>query len=280
VVGVGGGVGQPGVKHDHLGAVGAGLSDPLGVRVEVVPGFQVGADQVDDLGVGVIGAGPVDTHPELEPSPAAGRAHVGVGVVPVHAPARQHPLGEPVLPRAADVDHDLVLPALDDRGPDPGRQRIENLVPADSLPPAATTWPGPAQRVQDAVWVGDLVDRGWALGTVTPAGAGVLGVPLELAHLARLAVDVSQQPTGGLAVEAGGRHERVVPLLAGRPGPRGQFHPVIPAFFRRERGQVDPARPLVERLSPGLDCRTGRRHPGAQSIQVGVTVLAGHPTIS
>ena len=112
VVGVGGRIRQPGVQHDELGAVFPGLGDALSVRVEVVPGFQVGADQVDDLGVGVIRAGPVDTHPELEPGPAAAGAHVGVGVVAVNTPAGQDPLGVPVLARPAEVDHDLVVPFL------------------------------------------------------------------------------------------------------------------------------------------------------------------------
>ena len=153
VVGVGGGVGQPGVQHDHLRAVLAGLGDPLRVRVEVVPGLQVRADQVDDLRVGVIGAGPVNAHPELEPGPAAAGAHVGVGVVAVDAPAGQHPLGVAVLAGAAQVHHDLVVASLLQGRADPRRDGVQGLIPGDPLPlalpgaplGASGTGPGPGR---------------------------------------------------------------------------------------------------------------------------------------
>src|SRR5579875_3431949 len=50
--------------------------------------------------------------------------------------------------------------------------------------------PRALERVQDPVRVGDLVDGGRSLGAVTAAGAGVLGVALELAHPEGLAVHV------------------------------------------------------------------------------------------
>ena len=270
VVRVGGRVGQPGVQHDHLRAVLPRLRDALGVRVEVVPALQVGADQVDDLGVRVVGAGPVDPHPELEPGPAAAGADVGVRVVAVDAPAGQDPFGVPVLARPADVHHDLVAASLGQRGPDPGRQRVEDLVPADPLPPAAAARAGPLHRVQDPVRVGDLVDRGRPLRAVAPARAGMLRVALELAHLPGVAVDVGQQPARGLAVEAGGGDEHVVPLLAGRPGAGGQLHPVVPPLLRRERGQVHPARALVEGLPARFGGGPRGRHPARELVQADV----------
>ena len=91
----------------------------------------------------------------------------------------------------------------------------------------------------------------------------MLGVALELADLPGVPVHVREQPAGGLAVEAGGGHQRVVLFLPRRPGPRGQLHPVVPAFLRRERGQVHPAGSLVERLAPGLGGRRARPTPGA-----------------
>ena len=218
VVGVRGRVGQPRVEHDHLGAVRPRLRDPLRVRIEVVAGFQVGADQVDDLGVGVIGARPVRPHPELVAGPPAAGADVRVRVVAVDAPAGEHPLGEAVLARPADVHHDLVLPVLDDRGPDPARERVERLVPADPLPAARAAGAGPAQRVQDPVRVGHLVDGGRAFRAVAAPGARMLGVSLELAHPQAVPVHVGEQAAGRLAVEAGGGDQHVAVFLAGRPG--------------------------------------------------------------
>ena len=158
----------------------------------------------------------------------------------------------------------------DQRGADPGRQRVQGLVPADPLPSAAAARPGPLHRVQDPVRVGDLVERGRALGAVAAARAGMLGVALELAHLPGVAVHVGQQAARGFAVEARGGDEHVVPLLAGRPGARGQLHPVVPPFLRRERGQVHPAGALVEGLPAGLGRGPGRRHPARELVQAGI----------
>ena len=196
VVGVGGGVGQPRVEDDHFRAARLGVGDPLGVRVEVVAGFQMRADQQDDVGVRVVGAGPVDAHPEVVARPGAGGAHVGVRVVPVNAPAGQDPLGEAVFPRPPDMVHDLVPAVLRDRRPDPGGDVLQRLVPADLRPAALAAPAGPLERVQDPVRVGDLVERGGPLGAVTPAGAGMLGVALELADGQGVAVDVSKQAAG------------------------------------------------------------------------------------
>jgi len=66
------------------------------------------------------------------------------------------------------VDHDLVLPLLDDRGAQPRGDPVERLVPADTLPLAAAARADPLERVEDAVGVGDLVDRRRALGAVAP----------------------------------------------------------------------------------------------------------------
>ena len=122
-------------------------------------------------------------------------------------------------------------------------------------------------RVQDPVRVGDLVDRRRALGAVAAARPGMLRVALELAHLPGLPVHVGEQPARGLAVEAGGGDEHVVPLLAGRPGPGGQLHPVVPPFPGRERGQVHPARPLVEGLPARLGRGPGGRYPAPELVQ-------------
>src|SRR6266567_2897793 len=145
-----------------------------------------------------------------------------------------------------------------------------SLVPADPLLSAAAARAGPLHRVQDPVRVGDLVERGRALGAVAAARAGMLGVPLELAHLPGLAVHVGEQAARGFAVEARGGDEHVVPLLAGRPGPGGQLHPVVPAFLRRERGQVHPAGALVEGLPAGLGRGPRRRYPARELVQAGV----------
>ena len=106
--------------------------------------------------------------------------------------------------------------------------------------------------IEDAVGVVHLVERGRPLRAVAAARARVLRVALELAHLERLAVDVGQQAAGRLAVEAGRRHEHVVPLDPLAASARVELDPVVPALLRREGGELGAARARVEGLAPAL----------------------------
>ena len=169
VVGVGRGVRQARVQHDQLGAVLLALHDALRVRVEVVPGFEVAADQDDDAGVGVVRARPVHSHPPVEASSGAARTDVRVRVVSVDAPGREHALGESVLTRAADVVHDLVVPVFLQRLADAGGNVVERLVPRHPLPLPFSTAAGALERMENPVGIRDLVERGRALGAVAAA---------------------------------------------------------------------------------------------------------------
>ena len=163
------GVRQARVEDDQFGALLLALHDALRVGVEVVPGFEVAADEDDDPGVGVIRAGAVHSHPPVEPGAGAARTHVRVRVVPVDAPGREHALGEAVLARTADVVHDLVVPVFLQRLADAGGDVVERVVPRDTLPLPFSTPAGPLQRMEDAVGIGDLVERGRTLGAVAAA---------------------------------------------------------------------------------------------------------------
>ena len=237
-IGVRGRVGQAEVEHRYLGAVLLGLHDPLGVRVEVVAGLEVAGEQQDRLGVAVVRRGPVEAHPVgVAGAPAAG-ADVGVAVVAVDAPRLEDPLGEAVLAGPPDVVHHLVHPAIDDGLPDPAADVLEDLVPGDLLELARPSLTDPAQRVEDPLGVGDLVDGGGALGTVAAPRARVGGVALELADREVLVVDVGQQAARGLAVEADGRDEHVVARLAGL---RVVLRVPVPLLGRRVVAKPPPA---------------------------------------
>src|SRR5262249_32889738 len=105
---------------------------------------------------------------------------------------------------------------------------VERRVPRDPLPLAAAARPHALERMADPLGVFHLVQRGRPLRAVPAAAAGVLGIPLELLELARLAVGVSQEPAPRLAVEAAGRERGAAPPpLPGRRG-RAVLPPVAP----------------------------------------------------
>ena len=61
---------------------------PLRVRIEIVAGLEVRADEQNDVGVRMIGTRTIEAHPELIAAARARRADVRVRVVAVDAPRR------------------------------------------------------------------------------------------------------------------------------------------------------------------------------------------------
>ena len=84
------------------------------------------------------------------------------------------------------------------------------------------------------------------LAQLRPRDAGMLGIAFKLLNLAGDFVDVGEQPARRFAVEAGGGNERVVPLLALRPGLRIKLGPIVPALLWRKRREMTPARAGIE----------------------------------
>jgi hypothetical protein len=278
MVGVGGGVGEPYVDHDQLGAPFPGFGDALRMGVEVVACLQVGRDQVDHVGVGVVGAGSVDSHPQLISHPGARRAHIGMRVVTVDTPGGHDPLGEAVFAGTSHVIHHLVGPALGDGVAHPSRDLVEGLVPVDLNPLALAPFPGSFQRIEDPVGIGDLVDGGRPLGAVAAPRPGMLGVALELADLEGVPVDVGEEATRRLTVETGRGHEGIVLLHSIRPRPGVELHPVVPTLLGWEGGEMDPARTRVEGLAACFDLLPCGCHPPAQILQIAVAAAHARGT--
>ena len=267
-------VGQTYVHDDELRAAVLRLDDALRVRVEVVARLEVRRDEQDRLRVRMVRARTVDAAPELEAGASAGGADVRVRVVTVDAPRGEHALREAVLTGATHVVHHLVVASGRDRRADAQRDLVERLVPADALPATLATVADAPHRVEDAVRVGDLVvDRG-ALRAVASARTRRLGVALELADLQRVLVDVGEEPTGGLAVEARRRDEHEALLDPPRPCAAVELDPVVPALLRREHRELAARRTLVEGLAASLRGGTGGVHPCGEAVEVCV-----HPVL-
>ena len=228
---------QARIDHRDLGAALLRLDDPLRMRVEVVPRLQVGRDQQHEAGVRVIRGRPVGARPQPVAGAAARRADVGVRVVAVAAPRLQEPVREPVLPRTPDEIADVVVAPAGERFVHPLGERVQHVIPAHPLPLAAAARPRAAQGVQDPLGIGDLVERGRALGAVATTGTGMAGMTFELANLERVGVDVGEQPARRLAVEADGRHEHRLAHHLARPRRRVVLHhPAVGVGFGQIAG--------------------------------------------
>src|SRR5713101_3706148 len=254
VVGHGGRIAQPRVHHAHLGPGHLALDDPLRVRVEVVPRLQVRRQQQDEARVAMIRRGPVEAVPEGIAGPRGGGADIGVAVVSVDAPGVEDALQiDELVPGPAQVVHDLLLPALDERLADAPADIVQDLAPGHALPLSCPALPGPLERVENALRILDLIEGGGSLGAIAPAAAGMLGVALELLDLERLLVHIGQEAAGCLAVEADGGDERIAARDPLGPGLGVVLLPVIPAHDGRiavePRGRrVEVAGVRVKRL--------------------------------
>ena len=233
VVGHAGRVGQPRVHDGELRALHHALDDALGMGIEVVSRFQVGADEEDEPRVGVVRRRPVEEVPEGVAEPGARRADVGVAVVPVHAPGLEHAVDVAFGAGPAHVIGDFVVGALLQPFADSPGDVVQCVVPGHPFPLAAAPGARPAHGIENAVGVADLVDGRRALGAIpTPAGR-VVGIALELADLHRLLVHVAQHAASCFAVEAGRGHHHVAFGLLPRPVLGLVLHPVVPLVRRR-----------------------------------------------
>src|SRR5689334_13089897 len=182
--------------------------------------------------------GPIHAVPERVARARARGADVGVAVVAVDPPGMEHPLQiDELVAGAAEVIHDLLRPALDERFTNPSRDVVEHLVPRHALPFAAAPRAVAPHRIENALGVLHLIERRGALGAVASATARVQRVALELLDAERLLVDVREQPTRRLAVEADRRNQRVTSRDLSRPGDRIELLPVVPALDGWVRGQ-------------------------------------------
>src|SRR5207245_9318282 len=97
-------------------------------------------------------------------------AHVGMAVVAVDPPGVKDALEiDELVARAPEVVHDLLVPALDERRPDPAAHVVERLVPAHALPLPAAPGPDPAQRIADPLTVVHLIAVLGPISSVTAA---------------------------------------------------------------------------------------------------------------
>ncbi len=159
----------------------------------------------------------------------------------VDSPALQHAFGVAVLARPADVVHHFGLAILDNRLTNPAADVVERCVPGGAFPFALAALAGTLERVEDAFRIVDLVDRRRTLGAVATATGRMDRIALQLANLAAFLIDVGQQATGRLAVEADRRHHQEVALDPVRPGERLILHPVVPLLGRRVGGKLTGA---------------------------------------
>src|SRR6476646_10657582 len=176
-------------------------------------------------------------------------AHVRVTVVAVDAPALQHAIDVAVLAGPADVVYHLVPPVLLNRLADPAADVFELLVPRDARPAAVAARAAALERIENAIWIFELIGRDDALGARAAARPGVDRVALDLANVEGLLVDVGENAARRLAVEADARNDPVAPAFLLRPAGGLEVHVVVPLRRVGMRAELSHSRsqcPIVQ----------------------------------
>ena len=130
----------------------------------------------------------------------AGRADAGAAVVAIHPPGVHDTLHVALVSGTPDVVNHLVLALLLNRFADFGGDFVQHLIPTDALPAALAAFALTLKGVEDAVGVGDLVDRRRTLRTVAAPASRVVGVAFKFAGRIQLAINVVF-PTDAMAIK-------------------------------------------------------------------------------
>ena len=101
----------------------------------------------------------------------------------------------------------------------------------------------------------------------------MLGVALELADLKRVPIDVREETTRGLTVEAGGGDKHVAPLDLVRPGFRIELHPVVPALVGRKGCEVNTTGSGIKGLAPRFGLGSGSCDSLVETLK---TIVGAH----
>jgi hypothetical protein len=123
--------------------------------------------------------------------------------VAVNSPGSENAFCETIFARPPDVIHDLMTAVFHDRFANARGENVENFVPRCLFPFPFTAFTRAFQWIENAIGIGDLVERCRALGAVSPARARVFRIAFELLYFTGDFIDVSQQPTRGFAIETG-----------------------------------------------------------------------------
>src|ERR1051326_3105681 len=106
-----------------------------------------------------------------------------MAVVPIYPPGPEHSLHVAIMAGPPNMIHHLVASPFDNRGTNCCGEGIQDLVPRRALPLALAALARALQRIENALWIVDLVDRRRPFGAVTPATAWVVGIALQLLDL-------------------------------------------------------------------------------------------------
>jgi len=163
-------------------------------------------------------------------------ANVGVAVVTIDAPRLQDAVHVSFVAGTPNVIHDFVVALLLQGLANTAGDVIEHFIPLYPRPSPFSPSPFAFQRIKNAIGIGNLIDRRRPFRAVAPTASGMIGIALELAHLQRRLVDITQQPAARFAIETRRRHHHVMFGFSPRPAFGFLLYPVVPFLWRRVAG--------------------------------------------
>src|SRR5690349_18405767 len=102
----------------------------------------------------------------------------------VNAPRRENAFSETVFAGTTDVIHDFVTTVFDDCVANAFSENVECFVPGGAFPFTFAAFARAFEWVKDAIGIGYLVERCGTFSAIPSPRSRMLGIPLELLHLA------------------------------------------------------------------------------------------------
>src|ERR1700722_3833637 len=166
----------------------------------------------------MIGRRAISMMPEQVSKTRRRRADICVRIVAVNAPGLQRSLHDEIVAGAANVIHDFFAALFLKSFADARAESFQHLVPCGSRPLSSTSWAVAFHRIQDAIGVVNLRNRGRTLSAKASAARWMFGIAFKLGDLPSFFIDIGEKSAGRFAVEAYRRNEVVMFLDATRPG--------------------------------------------------------------
>src|SRR6185503_312063 len=177
------------------------------MRIEVVAGLEVRAEQEYKPRIRVIRRRSIGALPQRITNPGSRRADVCVRVMPVNSPRLENAVDVSVVPGPAYVIHDFVTTVFDQGVADFRGEGFEHFIPRGSFPLTFAARADSLQREEYALGIVNLIDCRRAFGAVASARPGMQRIAFELLDLTCVLIDVGEKSASRFAIKASGRHK-------------------------------------------------------------------------
>jgi hypothetical protein len=138
-----------------------------------------------------------------------------------------------LMPRPADVVHDLVASLFLKRFAHSRGDIVEYFVPSRAFPFSLAASADAFQRIANSLGIANLIEGRRSFGAISTSAAGMFRIAFEAPNTMRVLLDKTQQSARRFAIETDRRNDLAMLLDLARPLGGIVLDPVVPFFHGR-----------------------------------------------